>query len=106
MSLRSVFIENMKFYRKKAHFSQQKLAEKCDIATNYLSEIETGKKFPSIELIEIIANELSIPAYLFFLDTKKINLDSEIVDQKRHEEFSKEILQNITKLLKKYNSLT
>ena len=48
MALRNTFTENLKFYRKKTGLSQQQLAEKCDIATNYLSEIERGQKFPSV----------------------------------------------------------
>ena len=70
MSLRNVFTENLKTYRKKAGLSQQKLAEKCDIATNYLSEIERGIKFPSIELIEKFSSVLNTPAYLFLIDDK------------------------------------
>ena len=56
MSLRTVFTENLKFYRKKAGLSQQVLAEKCGIATNYLSEIEREQKFPSIETIDKLIN--------------------------------------------------
>ncbi len=105
MSLRSVFIDNIKFYRKKAKLSQQKLAERCDIATNYLSEIETGKKFPSIEVIETLADALSISAYLLFIDTSDIAVDSESIVQKRNEGFSKEIIKSITDLLRKYEFL-
>ena len=44
MSLRQIFSSNIKFYRAQNNLSQQELAEKCDTATNYISEIETGRK--------------------------------------------------------------
>jgi transcriptional regulator with XRE-family HTH domain len=48
------------------------LAEYCGISTVYISEIETGKKFPSINVIEKIAVVLKIEPYLLFKShTKK-----------------------------------
>ncbi len=101
MTLRNIFTESLKFYRKKAGLSQQQLAEKCDIATNYLSEIERGQKFPSIELIERLSSALNIPAHLFFLDeTKTVN--KEIVINKRNKEFSENLLATVSEILKKF----
>ena len=101
MNLRTIFSENLKFYRKRASLSQQQLSEKCDIATNYLSEIERGQKFPSIEMIERISNELNIPAYLLFLEGKELT-NSELIFQKRNKEFSDKLLETISMLLKNY----
>lgn len=101
MSLRTVFTENLKFYRKKAGLSQQVLAEKCGIATNYLSEIEREQKFPSIETIERISLELKVPAYILFLDSQT-DIDSELIIKKRNEEFCTKFLSEISKLLKEY----
>ena len=56
--LRKVLASNMKLYRKKLGFSQAKLAEKADVTDNYIALIETGKRFPSVEMIERIANVL------------------------------------------------
>jgi len=53
--LRKVLASNMKFYRKKLGISQAKLAEKADITDNYIALIETGKRFPSVEILERIA---------------------------------------------------
>ncbi len=104
MNLRGIFTENLKFYRKNAGLSQQELAEKCDIATNYLSEIERGLKFPSVELIERLSKELNIPAYLFFLDEKKSEID-DIIIKKRNCEFSEKLLTTVSDLLKEYGFL-
>ncbi|MCL2008498.1 MAG: helix-turn-helix domain-containing protein [Treponema sp.] len=49
---------NIKFYRANLGISQAKLAEKANMATNYLGMIECGKKFPSADMLERIAASL------------------------------------------------
>jgi len=43
-----------------------KLAEYCGTAHSYIGEIEAGRKFPSMELIEKISKILRVEPYLFF----------------------------------------
>lgn len=72
--------------RKECGYTQEKLAEKADIGTMYLGEIERGEKMPSlkifIQLIEsmnvsadyILRNELSSgKEYVFDEITKKLD---------------------------------
>jgi len=56
--LRKVLASNMKFYRKKLGITQAKLAEKADITENYIAMVETGKRFPSVNMLERIAKAL------------------------------------------------
>jgi transcriptional regulator with XRE-family HTH domain len=49
---------NIRHYRTQLGFSQVKLAEMVNMATNYLGLVENGKKFPSSEMIERIASAL------------------------------------------------
>ena len=56
--LRKVLALNLKFYRKKLGISQAKLAEKANITDNYIALIETGKRFPSVTMLERIAEVL------------------------------------------------
>ena len=81
MELRSAFITNLKKYRKTNGFSQMRLAELCNTSTNYIGEIEIGKKFPSIELIQKIASSLDVPPYKLFMtedDIKKVEVPPEV----------------------------
>jgi len=66
MTLKQVFVQNLKEFRKKEGLSQMKLAEYCGTAHSYIGEIEVGRKFPSMDLIEKIAKILRIEPYLFF----------------------------------------
>jgi len=43
-----------------------KLAEYCNTATSYIGDIEIGRRFPSINMIEKIARVLRIEPYQFF----------------------------------------
>lgn len=54
---------NIKKYREKAGLTQEQLSEAADISADYLSEIERGKKTPSMKRFFKIANALKIPAY-------------------------------------------
>jgi transcriptional regulator with XRE-family HTH domain len=68
MLLQKTFIQNLKKIRSQAGLSQMRLAELCDTSVGYISEIEVGKKFPSVEVIEKIAVALKVRPTLFFFD--------------------------------------
>ena len=57
---------NIKKYRLSKNLTQEKLSELCDISCDYLSEIERGKKVPSLKRLLIICEKLKIsPKKLF-----------------------------------------
>ena len=45
-----------------------KLADLCDTAPSYIGEIEIGRRFPSLKLIEKIGRVLEVEPYRFFID--------------------------------------
>jgi len=54
-----------------------KLAEYCNTAPSYIGDIEIGRRFPSLELIEKMADILRIEPYYFFKKQAENNVDSE-----------------------------
>ena len=68
MVLQDVFIANMRKYRKRARFTQEKLAELCDTDPRYIGQIENGRRFPSLSYIEKIAAALGVTPYRLFYD--------------------------------------
>jgi transcriptional regulator with XRE-family HTH domain len=79
MGLKEIFIVNLKKFRKREKISQMRLAEKCNTAASYIGEIEIGRKFPSLEMIERIAGALRVEPYRFFMDApdqKTVNADN------------------------------
>jgi transcriptional regulator with XRE-family HTH domain len=63
-----VFIHNLKRLRKQQALSQMKLAELCSVSTSYVGEMEIGRKFPSVETFQRIANALKIKPYKLLMD--------------------------------------
>ena len=61
--LLKVLSENIKLYRKRNNWTQAELAEKINISINFLSDIETGKKWASpINLVKL-ANVFDIEVF-------------------------------------------
>jgi len=67
-SFQKLFIENLRFWRKKRGISQLKLSEMVNISPNYLNAVENGKNFPSPEIIQQISDILEIMPYQFFIE--------------------------------------
>ena len=58
----------IKQYREKKGFTQEQLAEKIGVSTNYISAIERGAVFPRCENLISILNSLEISANEIFVD--------------------------------------
>ena len=56
-----------------------KLAEYCNTATSYIGDIEIGRRFPSMEMIEKMADVLRIEPYHFFKNRADTHSDTEIL---------------------------
>ena len=69
---KTIFVENLIFYRTKKELSQLELSGICDCAKSTISGIESRKNFPSFELLLKIAYALEIhPADLFLRNASK-----------------------------------
>ncbi len=67
MGAREIFKQNLKFYRKKAGLTQEKLSEKCGFNLNYIAEIERpSSRFPKPETVDAIAAALGIKVSALF----------------------------------------
>jgi len=69
-----------------------KLAELCETTPSYIGEIEIGRRFPSIKLIEKLGAILNVAPYRFFINEtgenlteldEMINLMAKLPDQQR-----------------------
>jgi transcriptional regulator with XRE-family HTH domain len=92
MGLKQVYIQNLRKFRNSKGLSQMKLAESCNTGQNYIAEIEIGRRFPSLDLIEKIGKVLNIEPYRFFIDEAKeyktefneiVSVISKLPDQER-----------------------
>jgi transcriptional regulator with XRE-family HTH domain len=51
----------LKHIRVFGNYTQSELAEKIDISSSYISEIETDKKIPTIDILQKYSNYFDIP---------------------------------------------
>jgi transcriptional regulator with XRE-family HTH domain len=97
-----LFIENLRFLRKKRGISQLKFSEMINISPNYLNAVENGKNFPSLEVLQQIADTLEVLPYQLFLehpvDEVQIQMNTLIAELVRiNQQFAKEIVELIKK---------
>jgi len=68
-NIREVLANNLKAYRRKLGFSQDKLAEMANISSQYLATVETCRKFPTPEVLDLLAKALDIETHELFAST-------------------------------------
>lgn len=73
--LRSVLSQNIKRFRQRKGWTQAKLAEKMDISTNYLSDIETKRGWVSPFSLIKLAIALDIQVYELFKPEESSSAD-------------------------------
>jgi transcriptional regulator with XRE-family HTH domain len=74
-NLRNLLSINIKRYRQRKGLSQEKLAEKMDISTNYLSDIETGRGWVSPFSLVRLANALEVEVFELFKPQEAVSED-------------------------------
>ena len=66
--LNRLLAANIKKARNFLGYSQLKLAELCKLSPSYVGDIEIGKKYPSANTLQKIADILGLKPYQLFLD--------------------------------------
>jgi transcriptional regulator with XRE-family HTH domain len=66
--LGKIFAQNLKENRRKCGFTQAQLAEKVDVSTHHIGMIELSRNYPTLELVERIADALNIKIYELFVE--------------------------------------
>lgn len=66
-SLLETLSENIRFYRKKSGLSQLKLAYQIEMSPSYLNDIENGRQYISMKMLERLAEFFKIPPYKLLL---------------------------------------
>lgn len=69
MNLKQIFGKNVRYYRFKKGYTQEKFAELVNLNSSYVSELESGKYGPTFENIEIISKVLGVKPYMLFEET-------------------------------------
>lgn len=77
-NLKDLLIFNIKYYRYMNNYSQEKLAELCNLSSRYITDVERGLHCPTIPKLELISNALNIEPYKLFIN---VDRDVEIINK-------------------------
>ena len=77
----SIFVQNLRKYRRQNGLTQAQLAEKVNVSTHHIGMIELSRNNPTLELVERIAKALNIKTYELFLDPLSPNVELERLRQ-------------------------
>jgi transcriptional regulator with XRE-family HTH domain len=91
-NIRELLANNIKEYRRKYGFSQDKLAELAGISSQYLATIETCRKFPTPEVLDRLAEALNIETHELFTFASS--------PQKELEKLRQGIIEEVVKTIK------
>jgi len=98
--LRSILSQNIRRFRKMKGLSQERLSEKMEISTNYLSDIERGKGWVSPFSLVKLANALEIEVFELFRPQEAVSADVLNTVNKCLEDFSSSLRVSFEKSIK------
>lgn len=70
-SLKELLMFNIKYYRFLKGISQEKLSELSNLSPCYISNIESGRRDPTLKKVEIIAKALKVEPYILLQNSKR-----------------------------------
>jgi transcriptional regulator with XRE-family HTH domain len=59
-SLRTILAENVRAFRKQHGYSQEELADSCDLHRTYIGSVERGERNVSLSTLEVLARALGV----------------------------------------------
>ena len=83
MKLNKVFGNNVKYFRYRKKYSQEKVAELTDMSVTYISQLELGHHTPSFDKLEALANALGVEPFEFYVkrDINKLPARVDMTDK-------------------------
>ena len=95
----SIFVQNLRKYRRKSGLSQAQLAEKVNVSTHHIGMIELSRNNPTLELVERIAEALDIKTYELFIDPLSPKEDFTLLRQGIREDIKQLLDETLEKVL-------
>jgi transcriptional regulator with XRE-family HTH domain len=97
---RKLLSQNIKRYRSRLGLSQLNLALELGISPNFLSDVETGKKWVSPNTIVQLAKALKIEVYELFKPEEAIPTDTKAIVSKCLDDVSSSVQQSVERAVK------
>ena len=98
-----MFEKNLKYYRLKNNMSKKDLADACGLTSMAISNYESGKRKPDMEIINKLAEALGIHV-IDFLESRNSNLSFDHKEFRKHSTLSKSQQEYIQESVEEYFS--
>lgn len=74
LKLNEIFGNNVKYFRFRKKYTQEKVAELTETSVTYISQLELGHHTPSFEKLQALSNALGVEPFEFYVkrDFKKL----------------------------------
>ncbi len=66
MDVKDLVGKNLRRMRLESGFTQESLAHEAGIASSFISQIETGKRAPTVTTLDVLAKAMKMPIVEFF----------------------------------------
>lgn len=67
-----MFGERIRYFRKRAGYTQEQIAEKLEVTPHHIGQMERGKSLPSIPVFYNLSLILGVPTDCFFMDDNRM----------------------------------
>lgn len=94
-NLLEILAENVKYYRSKTGLSQLNFAMRINISPSYLNDIESGRQYASLKMLERLAKEFRIEPYQLLLPKDIIPEQSVLTEYENELRTLKEQIDNL-----------
>ena len=99
-SIREIFVNNLRFYRKQKGISQEKLSYAVDKSIAYINQIENKDTWPQPEMVDKIAMALGISSSALFEESSCPENKKTVFENDYGKTLEKELLSRIEKDVK------
>jgi transcriptional regulator with XRE-family HTH domain len=71
MDIQAIFGHNVRSWRERLQWSQERLSDESGLHRTYISGIERGQRNPTIQIVQKIAQAFNIEAFQLFLGVRE-----------------------------------
>lgn len=83
--------------------TQQELAHDLGISDSYLSQIESGKRTPTLETVSAISSQFRIPVSSLMFFSEQLGSDKTPIDRERRLAFGRRLIEFLSKVERSAN---
>lgn len=90
--------ETIKIIRVFNGMTQQSLAKSLDISDSYLSQIESGKRTPTLDTVKAISRMFGIPVSSLLFFSEQLDDGSDVVSERSRAIFGRKLLDALLRI--------